>query len=235
MIVPTMTVNEIYEEVFKDISTTKDKVKHFKEAFRKYVLSRKKYPVFQSYEYLTRDRKNRFFFHFHASKRSDWRAPFITLFSIYTRPEGKYAVSVNNDFKGLRIYPPHFFMRYRERILKDSLISNEDLIKAYFKDDWGYMGAFVNNDIEQVYKYHDNDDEVGGLNFVGATNAGYVFGVKQGYVDIVKTIISDEMLFENQKPHFRDLRNRFDSEVEKYIKGGNQINFFGSLANETMK
>jgi hypothetical protein len=113
------------------------------------------------------------------------------------------------EMKILSIYPPHFFKRYRERITKDESIPNEDMIRHYFKNDWGFLGALVNENFESVYHCFENDNENDKVSFVAATSQGYCFGEKQGSVNIIKTIISEEMLFENQKSIFNELKRAF--------------------------
>ena len=118
-------------------------------------------------------------------------------------------MKVGLDMNITSIYPPHFFKRYRERVVKDESISNEDIIRLYFKNDWGFMGAVVNKDFELVYHCFEDDDKEGKVSFVAAASQGYCFGDRQGNINIVKTIIYEDMIFENQKALFSDLRNAF--------------------------
>ena len=119
--------------------------------------------------------------------------------------------------KLISIYPPHFFKRYRERIVKDESISNEDIIRQYFKNDWGFKGTVVNENFESVYHCFENDNKNDNVSFVAATSQGYCFGEKQGNVNIIKTIISEDMLFENQKFIFNELKIAFmEANKERY-------------------
>ena len=79
------------------------------------------------------------------------------------------------------------------------------------------MGAVVNEDFETVYHCFENDNENDKVSFVAATSQGYCFGEKQGNINIVKTIISEDMLFENQKPYLFQLENAFkEANKERY-------------------
>ena len=101
-------------------------------------------------------------------------------------------------------------------------MSNEDIIRHYFCNDWGFMGTVVNDDFESVYHCFENNDKDENLSFVAATYQGYCFGEKQGNVSIIKTIISDDMLFENQKTTFTGLRKAFqEANIERY---GSDVN-----------
>lgn len=217
MIVPSMTVNEIHKEVFDDIMTLLNKIDELKNDFKRIVLKGSRYPMTKSYDCKTREKKNLFVVQFTALKRSAWKNPIISTYGIYLRPEGKYAVALSLDMNITTIYPPHFFKRYRERILKDESLSTEDIIRHYFKNDWGFVGAVVNEKYESVYHCFENDNKDEKVSFVGATCQGYCFGEKQGNDNIIKTIISDDMLFEDQKSTFYELRTAFqDFNKERY-------------------
>ncbi len=210
MIVPSMTVQEIHKEVYEDFENLKVKLLEYKTKFGKSVLkSQRKYPLSKSFEIKTKEKRNLFIVTYEAKKRSDWKKPIFSVYSIYLRPEGNYAVCPSIDLNIISIYPPHFFKRYRERIIKDEFISNEDLIRNYFKNDWGFIGTVVNKDFESVYYCFENDDKSEKVSFVSASSQGYSFAEKQGNVNIIKTIISEDMLFENQKFIFNKLKADF--------------------------
>lgn len=219
MIVPSMTVQEIHNEVFEDIKSLQTKLDECRKDFRKSVLKSKRFPLTRSYDCITKEKKNLFIIDFTARKRSDWKKPIVSLYGIYSRPEGKYAVAPSLDLQIISIYPPHFFKRYRERIVVDKSISNEDIIRQYFKHDWGFMGTVVNKDFESVFHHFENEND--NVSFVAATSQGYCFGEKQGSVNIIKTIISENMLFENQKYVFSELKSAFkEANKDRY---GNSV------------
>jgi hypothetical protein len=215
-----MTVHEIHNEVFKDLKNLQRKLNECKKDFKKAVLNRSRYPFTKSYDCKTKEKKNLFIADFTALKRSSWKRPILSIYGIYSRPEGKYAFSVTVEMNILSIYPPHFFKRYRERIVKDEAISDELIIRQYFKNDWGFIGAVVNENFESVYHCFESDDKNDKVSFVAATSQGYCFGEKQGDVNIIKTIISETMLFENQKILFSELKKAFkESNKERYGVG----------------
>lgn len=215
MIVPSMTIQEIHKELFEDIKNLRSQLDDCRKDFKKVVLKANRYPLTKSYDCKTREKKNLFIVTLTAPKRSNWKKPILSIYSIYTRREGKYAVPLTLDMNIASIYPPHFFKRYRERIVKDESISNEELIRLYFKKDWGFVGAVVNEHFESVYHCFENDDKNDKVSFVAATSQGYCFGEKQGNVNIIKTIISEDILFDNQKPLFSNLKNAFDEQIKE--------------------
>ena len=216
MIVPTMTLQEIHRELIEDVRNLSNKLSHCYKDFRKKVLRGNRYPLIKSYDCKTMN-KNLFVVTFTAMKRSDWDSPILGIYGIYSRPEGNYAACLIIDKDMISIHPPHFFRRYRERIVKDESISNENIIRRYFKDEWGFTGAVVNEDFESVYHCFEDGDKDDRISFVAATSQGYCFGEKQGNVNIIKTIISEDMLFDNQKSLFSKLKNAFIEEnKERY-------------------
>jgi len=218
MIVPTMTVQEIHKEILEDINSLDNILDGFKRNFRKVVLRKSKYPVTKSYEYITKERNNLLVIGYTALKRSDSNNPIIHFYGIYSRPEGKYAAAPTLDMM-CTIYPPHFFKRYRERIVNDDTISNDDLIRLYFKNDWGFVGAKVNQEHKSVYNNFEVVDKNEKLDIVCANSQGFCFGERQGNVNIIKTIVTEEMLFEDQKHVFQELRNAFNEmNRERYGK-----------------
>lgn len=92
------------------------------------------------------EKKNLFIVGF-TTKRSSWQNPILSIYGIYSRSESNYAVIPAIDNNIISIYSPHFFKRYRERLVKDDSISDEGIIRQYFKSDWGFMGAVVNEDL----------------------------------------------------------------------------------------
>ncbi|MFV0468716.1 MAG: hypothetical protein ACK5MK_07305 [Dysgonomonas sp.] len=217
MIVPTMTLQEIHRELIEDVRNLRNKLDCCHKDFKKTVLRASRYPLTKSYDCRTEGKKNLFVATFTAMKRSDWEKPILGIYGIYIRKEGNYAASLTLDMNMISIYPPHFFRRYRERIVKDALISNEDIIRYYFKNEWGFMGAVINEDFESVYHCFEDDSKEEKVSFVAASSEGYCFGERQGNINIIKTIISEDMLFEKQKPLFDDLKNAFiEANKERY-------------------
>lgn len=212
-----MTLQEIHNELFNDIRNIRSKISNLKKEFGRMVLKASRYPVNSSYDCLTNIKKNLFIVNFIALKRSDWKKPMVSSFGIYNRPEGYYAAALSLDMNVTSIFPPHFFRRYRERIVKDEIMSNTDIIRRYFRNEWGLAAVVVDENFNAVYRCFEksnNDDKV---SFVGATVEGYCFGERQGNINIIKTIISEEMLFDNQKEIFFNLRKDFDdANKERY-------------------
>jgi len=212
-----MTVQEIHKEVFEDVKSLRSKIEECHKDFKKTVLKGSRYPLTKSYDYKTRIKKNLFIVDFLALKRSSWKKPILSINAIYSRPEGKYVVALTLEMKMMTIFPPHYFKRYQERIVKDESCSNEDIIRQHIKNNWGFMGTAVNEDFESVYHCFENNSKNDKMNIVAATSQGYCFGNRQGNVNILITIVTEDMLFENQKLLFHNLRKAFnDANKDRY-------------------
>jgi hypothetical protein len=209
MVVPSMALTEIKNELHKDLPTLTAKIFNYHKEFKRRVLKASRYPFVYSYECYSRLKKNHFILTFIAIKRSARDNPLIGVYALYTRPEGVYAIALGLESGRTSIYPPHFFKRYRERIAKDFLASNSDIIKRFFATHWGFAFVVLSEDMEAVYHSFENKIKEDLVSFVCATSAGYCFGELKDNTYIVKTIVSEDMLFESQKEVFSNLRKEF--------------------------
>ena len=137
MIVPSMTEQEIREELLKDLADLDKPMERFRKNFRSKVLKSYKFPIKTSYDCKSVKRKNLFVVTFTADKRGQHDNPNISMYCIYERKEGKYAAVYQPITHKITIYAPHFFRRYQERILKDYNLPMLEIIKEYFRNCWG--------------------------------------------------------------------------------------------------
>lgn len=211
MIVPSMTLNEIHKELFSDLRTLESKIDDCHKDFRRRVLKSSRYPFSHSYDCRTKLKKNLFVVNLHAPKRGDFAKPLIGICGIYNRPGGNYlaALSLENDMT--TIYPPHFFKRYRERIVRDMNSSNEDIIKHYLnRNGWGFVAAPTDAKYQGVYNIFEAEMNDTSLSFVCVNSEGFCFGEKLGNINVIKTIISEDMLTADQKLVFANLKEDFE-------------------------
>lgn len=208
MIVHSMTFTEIHNELYNDLPTLKNKILYCQKEFRRKLLKTSRYPFIYSYDCYSRIKKNHFILTFVALKRGNMNNPLISVCGIYTRAEGIYVAQMATGNNAITIYPPHFFKRYRERISKDFLISCSDMIKHYFTMHKGFMYTILTKEMKAVYRSLEKIEDDSDC-FVCVTTDGYCFGERQGNIFIMKTIISDDMLFESQKEAFGNLRDDF--------------------------
>ena len=207
MIVPAMTEQEIRKEMLNDIKNLRPKVENFQRKFRAVVLRTSKFPACRFYECLT-EKKNLFVVGFTADRRGQHSTPNLGMHCVYERPEGKYAAVWTYSGRMI-LFPPHFFDRYQERVLKDVTLSRIDVIRQYLKNNPGQAGLEINDDVEAVFKCFEGhySDEV--ISLVFATSQGYCFGENHGDVTVMKTIITEDMLSDRQRQLFPAIRELF--------------------------
>jgi len=211
MIVPSMTLNEIHKELYSDFDTLESTIDNFHRDFKRKVLKSSRYPVYHSYDCRTRFKKNLFVVNLYASKRGDWAKPLIAICAIYNRPEGNYLATLAIDKNMTTIYPPHFFKRYRERIVKDLKSSNEDIIKLYLlRNRWGFVAAPSDEKYQGLYNIFEPEMNGTDISFVCVNSEGFCFAEKLGNVSVIKTIISEDMLIDDQKVVFAKLKEDFE-------------------------
>lgn len=210
MIVPSMSLSEIHKEISNDYKNVITKKDLFFKNFRRMVLKAQNFPFTKTLECITPEKKNLFIMTFTANSRSDENKPSYSVYVIYNTPKGKYLASLIFEHKIITIYAPHFFSRYRERILKDSTISTDEIMSNYIKNDEGLTAGFITKELETFFKSFEEQGQDEAVNFAAATKDGYCFGFKEGNNIMVKTIISPDMVFDDQRAIFSILKEQFE-------------------------
>lgn len=191
MIVESMTVNDIQVELSKDFDNCMDKVEIECRKIRRTIIKSKKFPIhFEPVEYISPQR-NRYLIFLEANSKKNAEYPIITTVALYNKHDGLYAAAISKlhgSIIKVNIYPPHFFQRYKERILCENVTTME-AIKLFFRNNSNIAGDMTN----------ENE-------FRGSCKEGFVFGTTISYtIDIFKTIISNNMLKGTQIDLSRDM------------------------------
>ena len=215
MIVPTMSDEEIYEEIKKDFFNLDDKIRYSENKFQSALKKATRFPFVQTYPYETRERHNRYVITFTARELSDYNHPLVSVHCLFRDKSGEAAAAINWETGTVMMYQNHFFRRYRERVIKDAGVSIQDTIERFFSKEWSLFGVKITQELEDVFhcfEGHYTDDRVDVLVCV---EEGYAFGCKKENLFIMKTIITSEMLSDRQRALFpklsdfhRDLNNQ---------------------------
>ncbi len=134
-----MTLEEIARQYMGDFPNFIAKRHSFQPKFETLVKRSSRYPVTAQYEYISHTNKNRYFFCYSAFKRSDWKAPHCNVVGVFEGEGGKYAVVSANMKQAVIIFTPHFFARYRERILGGEDIHGEGFDKKKLRSKVGLV------------------------------------------------------------------------------------------------
>lgn len=208
MIVPTMTDEEIYNEIKNDFANLREKIRFCEGKFQATLKKAKYFPCAQSYPHTTKERKNKFIITYTARNIGDKNRPLISVHCRFRDKYGEASASINWQLGIVIIYTNHFFVRYRERVLKDISKSMDETIESFFDVEWSSFGIRITQELEDVYhcfEGHFSDDKVDVLFF---PEKGYAFGLKKENLFVVKTIITEEMLSEQQRTLFLQLKQK---------------------------
>ena len=218
MIVYSMSPEEIRQHLEDKWKEKKAWVVSCRKNFRRLVLKSFKFPIDKLYERSNKDGMS-FFVHCFALSKRNADNPIVTLYCIFDLSEGKYAASVS--YEGImHLYPPHFFRRYRERIVKSDEFSTLELIKHFFAhNEGGCMITQINVEYESIPMKYDEFIHGEHINVAGVNDYGYIFGEINGKMQIMKTIISKDMIYDNQRDLFRNL----DQQYAEYLKRQNTL------------
>ncbi|MBQ1988263.1 MAG: hypothetical protein II235_09125 [Muribaculaceae bacterium] len=197
-----------------------------KKEFRRKVLSASRFPL-GAVRLVNKTDKYKIYLSYFARKRGDHNRPNIARFGIFETKYGKYAIIWTYP-SFYTIFKPHMFDRYEERMLKNNKFDREHLIIKYITSESGHIVLKMNDKIEEVYHCFEGHYDKEGLNYVAANNIGYLFGDihDDGRLSIIRTIITEDMLSENQRKLFPRIKDVYNNQ---------QNSFYESLSNNDIK
>lgn len=217
MIVETMTLEEIARQYMGDFPNFVAKRHYFQPKFQSLVKRSTRFPVTAQYEYISHINKNRYLFCYTAFKRSDWKEPHANVVGIFDGEGGKHAIVSVNMKQGVIILTPHFFARFRERILGGEDIHGDDLIKRFFRKNQRMTIQPMSELFARAYKKHEAE---GAVSMAGRVAEGNVFfRVYNSNIILCVTILSDEMLKDDQIEAFGELKDRYEELKDVRMEG----------------
>ena len=219
MIVNTMSLLEIHAELHRDIDSLESSIRHKADLFASAVKKASRYPLVRHYPFTSKTRKNRYHVLFIAYKRSDWKNAIFKIYCIYNRPDGLYMAILDRILHRTYIFPPHFFARYRERVVKDATILPEDLIHLFSSRTWTMSFQLMPTELQKQLRILNGYPKDVLLQFQAMIPDGLILGERTGDIILGKTIITREMLFEDQMEGYQTLHARYrQSLVDKLPK-----------------
>ena len=224
MIVDSMSIKEITKAVLSEKEYVTRCSLRFKENFKSVVLKTSHFPCIKTYKCTTPVNKTVYNISIRAEKRGEHSKPTHNIYTLYRRREGIYAVLIENNWTAVTIFPPHFFERYRTRILKDESIPIDSVINVFFSGFFGYCDMWVDNNNVQIFDKEESDTEE--INIVGAFHEGLILGFHQDNYCMAITIVSFEQFKPDQWPQYNKLYNGFKELIgeEMWLRYMNSIN-----------
>ena len=206
MITRKSTYEDVAAEYLADFPTLAAKKKTFQAKFGTLVKRSRsaRFPMTAQYEYICPSSGNRYLYCYTAFKRSDWAEPYCNAVCLFEGKRGLHAAVSTNNRQAVIIFTPHFFERYRERILKDGDIVGDALIKRYLSRNTRYVLKEIDETFAKAYRKYEDDES---QTYAAEVNEGNIFLKSYGgRILVCRTIISDEMLREGQPEAFGQLK-----------------------------
>lgn len=199
MLVPTMTLDEIYMAVNADIGFIVQKLYESIKAFGKVSLKNNKYPFKQKHEFKNYKSNIEYTYYLVCFKRSQWDNPRCTIVTSYSHEGGITTVVVNPaQNSSIQVHTPHFWTRFKERYLEDPTKSTQEAIDFYFENTCKYcypQDEILRIDSEKYYT--DNNTEY----YTTISSLGVCICEKEknnDKIEIFNTFLSYEMLRKQQ-------------------------------------
>ena len=193
-----MTYEEVRKHFEEDRQNYPNKIPYFSKKFSSLILHSTSFPVRKEYFYTTPKTRNTYLFLFEAKKRGEWKTPKYRSVLLFNQKDGKYAITsvqiLNQE--NFLMFSPHFWGRYRERVLKDQLIPTDDVIRLYFLRNSHFDYIDNSKDFSLAFEKYMADRET---QYVFRVADGMCFGSAVYHRTVlVKTIVSRDMLYESQ-------------------------------------
>ena len=253
MIVYTMTYKEIYDNLAKE----KTKVEYAEQKLLpkalKALRKSRTLPAWQIYEYKIPSTNNRYLITYYANNLQTLAHPIVnTCLILYFGREralvrwfaGGYQHTLNRPIEFIRqlhIFRSHFFLRYNERLLKQSSISSDEAACIFFARNHEIMpikqNAAINRNFE---KYGPNGQDMLRVHDGVCCLSSYVQGLLsednvrendqiESMALVYNTYLSGELLHEGQceavDKECTESWNRFYEQWMKQSKGTGRITF----------
>lgn len=115
MLVPTMTPEEIYREIYSDVNWLQEQILRLFPGVEREIKRSKQFPLLTARIINSPKTKIEYNLAFFAYQKSDWDKRHFIIYTIYSHEGGKTLVYIDNKKFAIRIYTPHFMQRYKER------------------------------------------------------------------------------------------------------------------------
>lgn len=232
MLVPSMTLNEMYDELYRDYSDIVDRLPRWIAAFRRPAMKALRFPFRMNFEYEGKHTRNRFKVIFTAECHANFDNPRVNIYTTFRHEGGVSAVLLMNHADGVMkmfFYTPHCLNRYAERRMKDRSITIDECIRdiclnndnmPFDKD--GSCGRYLRLDD----KYYQGDDII----YFAARTLDGMFICEQEkrkpQITVCNTFVPIEMLKQEQiEKSYRDcITTRKMSIARRYPRFADRVN-----------
>ena len=201
MLVPTMTPEEIRDEINKDVDLIFWHISNFQKNIVSFSrLPIRKFPFFQNKKIVSKKTNMTYEFVIYTPNKYRQKTPSLFIYAKYTHKWGTtFAEILPDDGKfEYRIYTPHFIKRYRERMHLNESVTIDEVFMRFRVNNMatGRMDDFIIDNAEKYY--HDRETEYY-ANIIPEGACICERDITQADIIIHNTFISREMFFETQE------------------------------------
>lgn len=245
MIVPSMSNLEISNALFADLPKLKIRANMLIPKMAKQFKRGRQFPAWKWEEYTHQESRNHYLISFYAPTAAQADKPIVKYVAFLDEDHQRVIVQwgcwlyrkhgslENIATRYIGFYSGHFFKRYRERVWKDTEISNNELICRYFSRNINSIPLELNEDIQRNYKEYGEFAKYAfqvtdGTCFIRHWNEGDETSIGQQDCDFVSvvlyyTFVSGSMMSESQN-------KAISQEGTRYIR-----NYYRGLFEDAMK
>lgn len=221
MIVDSMTASDTVKALKKEIWTLD--IKGMAKKFGSEVLSKHRktdFPLVRTYNRMSKG-KIQCYITFRAEKRGRWDNPEMLIAGSYLLSDGQYGFllcpSLINYQQEIFILTPHFLRRYRERVLENTGIVTEMVIKEFVLRNKSFSGRKL---LEKHSRNMERYEREGICQMAIITDEGYCIAeTDRRGCSVMRTFLTNDMLSLTQKEQFgkdRDKNDRIKQIIEMY-------------------
>lgn len=223
MLLPTMTLDEIYKAIYDDWTFVMLKMGVAAKDFRRTAIKQRKNPLKRKYTYRNYKSNIVYSLYLVAHTRSQWDNPMIVVATTYTHDGGTTVVMADYINKELSLIDTHFMSRFRERYLQDESLTMQESIDFFL---WNFDTLSPSRDVmrlDDALLAHNEGSEYFAL--VSSLGVFYCEKIPDNpKVIIYRTYLSMEMLKRSQNhkvainylwAYFKDYMNRNPKEAAK--------------------
>lgn len=164
MVIPSMTLYEMYEELAADRSKIEYKYQQLKPKVVKKFRKALRFPIWEMFEYTNPKSHNTYILYFYATNRLEAKNPVFDYFTLLNVESKRYVLKwgcspykhTDSDSmtwtRRVDAYSYHFFIRYRERKLGTTELGINEVICRYFTRNKTSFPIKLNEDIKINYQ-----------------------------------------------------------------------------------
>lgn len=149
MLLPTMTLDEIYNAVSGDVGFVLRKLDVAVKEFRRAAIKTRSFPFKRKYNYKNYKSNTVYTIYLSAFTRSQWDNPIVTVATSYTHDGGTTVIvfDFGNKNKEIALIESHCLARFKERYLQNSSYTTQEIIDFLL---WNFNTLSMSKEVMRI-------------------------------------------------------------------------------------